>query len=63
MSVVIKKRAENALYHLTKYIEEQGYPITAVKYLDTILTFFQELDKLKLKHQICKRKPWAKFKY
>jgi hypothetical protein len=63
MSVVIKKRAENSIGHTIEHIKEEGYPITSVKYLDRILSFFQELDRVKLKHQLCKKKTWAKFHY
>ncbi len=63
MSVVIKKRAENSIAHTIEHIEEQGYPITSVKYLDRILSFFKDLDRLKPLHQLCKKKSWAKFNY
>lgn len=52
--VVFKRSALRSIGQIATYIEEQGYPTTAERYVQRLLTFARSLSQFPNKYQLCK---------
>lgn len=60
LPVVYKPQADNQILQIMFYIDEQGYPENAIKFIDKLYDFGNTIGNFPEKFPICKKKIWAK---
>jgi hypothetical protein len=63
VKVIIKKRAQNNLRKVAKWIAEQNFPDTGVKWLDEFNETIGAIAKSGVKLAICKHPSLARYQY
>ena len=60
MKVIIKPRAQNSIKKIANYISEEGYPETALRFVDRLEKFINSLPNYPDKYQKSRHKAFAK---
>ena len=56
--VSILSKASEEVANIAYYVESQGMPTTAKKFVDECFQFFEKLSNPKIKHRPCKNIVW-----
>ncbi len=58
--LIIKKRAENAIYRVAQYLASEYFPSTGEKFIHEVIDFCQQYPGLNIQYPLCKNKVLAK---
>ena len=61
--LIIKKRAENAIYRVAQYVASINFPSTGEKFINEVIDFCIENAFIKVKYPLCKNQVLAKHGY
>ena len=61
--LIIKKRAENAIYKVAQFVASKNFPSSGGKFINEVFDFCIDYSLLNLKHPLCKNSVLAKHGY
>jgi len=61
--LIIKKRAENAIYRVAQYVASQNFPATGEKFINEVIDFCIERSFIDVKYPLCKNRVLARHDY